>query len=748
MRTCRFQHFFSHTIILIFGLAAASSSVLCSDSVVQLGKGSYTTEAPNGMKLPPAGVFKTGSHAGPVQTTDWWSSIAWENYSHCHFPHPLSVKAEKRGLSFGYPGPFLNATEKHVIAGFREQVLLGHSNASEFPDARVAGASDWFVDVMFAKGKNRMRVSYGHGSPFVYARFEGGGPVVQVKQPFSIWYGKNGDAVLGITSQGCHYGLFGPTGSSWEKKGAAQLVNRSAGKTYCSIALLPDKALSTLKLFASYAHNHVVDTTCSWTYEQKKQQIKTVFTFTSRSFEGKKRGTIFALYPHQWSAAKAMFLQGNYVSVRGPMKIAAGDSFTTIHPYPGVLPEIPLSKECDRELLATYLRQAKKRPVSNPQDTYWHGKSLNTLVNLKSTATQAGGKTEAAAFTKELRERLERWFTVPGGENRNAQYFYYNKTWSTLIGHKPSYGTSDQLNDHHFHYGYFIRAAADLARYAPSWASHSAWGGMVELLINDIACPDRDNSMFPFLRCFDPYAGHAWASGSALFADGNNQESCSESMNAWTGIILWGEATQNRKLRDLGIYLYATELAAINAYWFDVEDRLFPSSYKQSCAALIWGGKTDFATWFSGEPEHIHGIIMLPIQSGSLYLGVYPEYVRRNLESCARLRGSFEWKHWHETLFAYEALADPDKAFERFTRLSGKIGAHERPFVYHWICALKAMGQVERSIKADSPTAIAFTKNSRRTYVACNMSKKRRQVRFSDGMQFAVEPGSCVVKTK
>ena len=74
-----------------------------------------------------------------------------------------------------------------------------------------------------------------------------------------------------------------------------------------------------------------------------------------------------------------------------------------------------------------------------------------------------------------------------------------------------------ELNDHHFHYGYFIRAAAEIARHDPAWASDAHWGGMVSLLVRDIASPDRDDPMFPFLRNFDPYAGHSWASGHAKF---------------------------------------------------------------------------------------------------------------------------------------------------------------------------------------------------------------------------------------
>jgi endoglucanase Acf2 len=41
----------------------------------------------------------------------------------------------------------------------------------------------------------------------------------------------------------------------------------------------------------------------------------------------------------------------------------------------------------------------------------------------------------------------------------------------------------------------------------------------------DIATAVRNSSLFPFLRNFDVYQGHSWASGNSEFADGNNMES-------------------------------------------------------------------------------------------------------------------------------------------------------------------------------------------------------------------------------
>jgi len=267
-----------------------------------------------------------------------------------------------------------------------------------------------------------------------------------------------------------------------------------------------------------------------------------------------------------------------------------------------------------------------------------------------------------------------------------------------------------------------------------------------ELLIRDMCSGDRADGMFPFLRCFDPYAGHSCASGNARFGDGNNQESSSESMNAWTGILLWGLATGDAKLRDLGIYLYTTELHAINAYWFDVEQTFFPKGYGQSRAALIWGGKLDYATWFSGEPEHVHGIILLPIQSGSLYLGLYPDYVRRHLACLAGLRGGDRWRHWHHVLWPYEALADADKAMRRFQADPRRVPAHQRAFVHHWIASLGALGHVDRTVWADHPSAMAFVRSGRRTYVAWNTAADPAKVRFSDGTTLEAPPGDVAVK--
>jgi endoglucanase Acf2 len=106
------------------------------------------------------------------------------------------------------------------------------------------------------------------------------------------------------------------------------------------------------------------------------------------------------------------------------------------------------------------------------------------------------------------------------------------------------------------------------------------------------------------LRCFSPYEGHSWASGFQDEKDGNNQESTSEAINAWAGIILFGELTNDSTLKNLGKYLYTTEIAAADDYWFDIEKDTYKiegSKYQAPMAGMVWGGKADYATYFGIE---------------------------------------------------------------------------------------------------------------------------------------------------
>ena len=205
------------------------------------------------------------------------------------------------------------------------------------------------------------------------------------------------------------------------------------------------------------------------------------------------------------------------------------------------------------------------------------------------------------------------WFTFDYGAGGSAdRFFAHDPIWSTLIGYPASYGADTELNDHHFHYGYFIMAASVIARFDDEWAGHDAWGGMINLLIKDAANWDRDDERFCFLRHMEPYVGYSYASGHAGFAAGNNQESSSEAMNFAAAVVSWGAETGQHEIRDLGLFLMSMETQAIERYWFDVDQEIFPEPMPHPVAGIVWDSGADYATWWTGNPEEIQASTSCP----------------------------------------------------------------------------------------------------------------------------------------
>ncbi|WP_435165842.1 glycosyl hydrolase [Paenibacillus glycanilyticus] len=724
---------FAFTILGSFTSPAAAATIA-------VGAGSYTNSLPAGQTGPPATIYKTSNVTGAMPTNDWWSSLAWKAYSDVMFPHPLAVQAKADGLGIGYP--VQSGSADAMFGAYVNDFTLGHSAQSNFPDAKVDAFSDWTVSMLFSSG-GTMRITTGHGLPFIYCTYAGGLPKLTFPSAPTVWSGSASSSVLGVTINGHHYGLFGPTGSTWSGIGTTTLTNSLNGKSYFSVAVLPDNTAATLNAYKQYAYSFVTNTTSNYSYNSSTSKVSTTYSVTTQAMEGTQTGTIMALYPSQWKNTSTSLLPYTYDSVRGTMKTVAGSSFTTSLTYQGILPYLPAVGSYNNATLNNYIESVRTEAnhTVGATDTYWLGKYLGRIANLLPIAQQAGNTAAVANFENYLETTLSSNLTA-GTKSNNL--FYYNSNWGTLIGYPASYGSNDSLNDHHFHYGYWVRAAAEVARNNPSWASTANYGGMVNMLIKDFANWDRSDTSFPYMRNFDPYAGHSWASGNSEFADGNNQESSSEAINAWSAMILWGQATGNTAIRDAGIYLYTTEVNAVNEYWFNIDGTNFKSGYNHNYSSMIWGGKSVYATWFSADVQAIRGINILPVTAASAYLGYKPSYSAAFLAQTASERGGNAWNMWPDIFWEYQALYDADGAISLFnanpsyTPEDGETKAHTYSFLYN----MQALGQVDTSVTANVPTYGVFKKGSTRNYVAYNPGTSAITVTFSDGATLSVPAGS------
>ncbi len=747
------------------------------------GQGCYTTQLPSGQKsvsywpavdnagYSAATAKVTGDYTGPYQTNDWWSSLLWnwnqgasatppsEPYSQNMHPHPFSMQAEPNGLRMSYSREIVQSAAEvsYLLPGDGAEHLRVTVAGLSAADTRVSSYSDWLVTAQWQGSANTMKATFGHGLPYVFFTKTGTGnfKVKFVAGPLNV---VNNGAVFAFTASnnsGSRYALFGPTGSTWSwTTGSleAELI-APAGKNYLSVAALPTLDDSRLEFYRRHAYNFVTATRADWSYNAATEKVRTTFTLTSEAKES--GGTLsslplIALYRHQWinlAAGAPAFTGDSYTTARGQMKVIEANSFATDIAFNGILPALPNLGTYDVNTLRTYIHniytttniyhKGAIEANTTGRETYWEGKNLNRIAQLVHLADQQGMTTERDSYLTFLKATLADWF-----DGQYPYVFYYDPAWSTMQGYPTGFGADTQLNDHHFHWGYYIMAAATIAEYDPAWAQQ--YKGSIELLIRDAANWERTDNRFPYMRYFDPYAGHNWASGHQAFGAGNNQESSSESLNFSAAVILWGSAVGDNTIRDLGIYLYSTEVQAVEQYWFDVDNAVFPSQFQKDVAGIVWGHGQAHATWWSPNPEEIHGINVLPVTGASLYLGRRTDEIDRDIASLYTESGRLGY--WQDILWEYEALSNPTSALARWNAApsyiaqGGQESGETQAHTYHWLHNLNALGKLSTAVTANIPTAVVFDKNGALTCVAYNPGATAVTVTFSNGATLTVNP--------
>jgi len=303
-------------------------------------------------------------------------------------------------------------------------------------------------------------------------------------------------------------------------------------------------------------------------------------------------------------------------------------------------------------------------------DTYFSGKMLAKLARILFIAEEVeslcseNGDPEYRSYCQdstrpseeqfegaiqELRESVEIWI------NGTAEtLFVYDTSWGGYVScgcyvdqdrcvtqypNCPAFGDAGlnfgngYYNDHHFHYGYFISAAAAVAHFDHEWGKK--YFEQVLLMVRDIANPSEKDIHFPLFRHKDWYQGSSWASGITMpVFNGKNQESSSEAIAAYEAVGLYGKVMKqiwqeenndastatSQQIADVGRLLTATELASARRYWHvpDVKNddelqRIYPEGYRQPVIGILWQTMAQFGTWFGAQPYLPIGIQLLPL---------------------------------------------------------------------------------------------------------------------------------------
>lgn len=745
------------------GVALALSMGMASQAadVVQRGSGAWRMQVSSADNPVPAAPFRTTAmleRAAP--TNQWYSSVMFTRWSEVLHAVPLTAKASAKGLEVGFPQKTVVPTERkdvEILYPHKAEITL-RPLGFEPKAALLAGHSDWAVDIAFEAGKNAMLTTVAHGSPFVYAQITQGDLSLDLASSLtgSLW--PVDLRVLLVRDDIKTYAAFAPTGAQWVQVGSSWQMRLPADRRYASVAILPNDQDSTIREFLAQAYSHIVDTRADYRVDRQKSEVLTSFKVKTRTYEGPEGTGIVGLYPHHWHQNSGLPQKalGSLGSIRGDIRLFASSSFETRYRHTGFVPywpgvQDPAQSKAILGNLSKESRRARRMMLEIGQGPYWQGKGLQRISQLMSVADAQGDVKTRDELLALVKGRFEEWLS---GQSKRT-YFHYSPTLGTVVSYPEEYDAVKDMNDHHFHYGYWIRAAADIGLRDPQWIKPERWGGMIDLLVADIATAERGRKDFPYLRNFDPYEGHSWASGVALSPDGNNQESSSEAINAWAGLMLWGALQGRPELVELGTYLYVTEIQAINHYWFDIHGLTLPKEYQNVEVSMLFGGKLAHNTWWIDEPRQIHGINLLPLTSSSTYLGESPDFVHKNMAALEREIKIYEGRGkrakpqdiWQDLFAKYVALVDPVKGRARWDEWGSVELGDTRTHAQHWLAFLEEVGAPDLGVTADTHFFAVFKQaNKGKTYMVFNPDPQVRTVRFSDGVTVQAPPGKLTVQ--
>ncbi|KAL4971609.1 glycosyl hydrolase family 81-domain-containing protein [Aspergillus desertorum] len=318
---------------------------------------------------------------------------------------------------------------------------------------------------------------------------------------------------------------------------------------------------------------------------------------------------------------------------------------------------------------------------SNLNSMYYSGKALSKFATIVWTVDKLlNDHATAAPALERLKQAFSRF-----AQNQQQFPLVYDTVWKGVVS-SASYGGdvgadfgNTLYNDHHFHYGYFIHAAAIIGALDPSWiAANHDW---VNTLVRDSGNAAYDDPLFPFSRSFDWFHGHSWAKGLFESFDGKDQESSSEDSMYAYALKMWGNTIGDASMEARGNLMLGILRRSFHNYFLMESDNVnHPANFiGNKVTGILFENKVDHTTYFGSNLEYIQGIHMLPLLPMSPYIRSQ-KFVREEwnaiFASNAAAPAEKVTGGWKGILYANLALIDPAASWRFFS---------QENFDYSWI---------------------------------------------------------------
>jgi endo-1,3(4)-beta-glucanase len=148
------------------------------------------------------------------------------------------------------------------------------------------------------------------------------------------------------------------------------------------------------------------------------------------------------------------------------------------------------------DIRAALINDQNIRPGA--QDPYFFGKQVALMGRLALIADQLGETTIANNIRAGMKSVIGPWLN-----GTNSDPLLYDNTWGGIVSRNGINNAAADFgqgyyNDHHFHYGYFVYAAAVIGKADGAWLQANK--ARIMDLVRDYANPSTSDPYYPVAR--------------------------------------------------------------------------------------------------------------------------------------------------------------------------------------------------------------------------------------------------------
>ena len=150
-------------------------------------------------------------------------------------------------------------------------------------------------------------------------------------------------------------------------------------------------------------------------------------------------------------------------------------------------------------------------------------------------------------------------------------------------------------------------------------------------------------------------------------------------------MALYGLATNNNRLKELGRLALATEIRSTHYYWqITTKSNIYPAPFANNkVVGVLWGTKVDYATFFGSNTEYIHCIQMLPFVPISEELLPH-DWIIEEYPILSTAIGSAS-EGWKGFIFMAHAVIDKNAAWTEVNSLKGFDDGNTKTNTLYWV---------------------------------------------------------------